>query len=414
MNWPVRTVWKLILCLGLGCEPSSGWLPLVPQGPSASAPVLGDVGCLPGAADCNVCATNVVAQFASAAWRSTLNRWSFGAPVLAELAPRAAYYPVRGHVQGFVQLNAGAERYAMVHSQEAKHAASLSFLGLRSGQLQLESLYRVGGSSGHTSGAFVLGRYVGLIDVKGQLALVDSIAAFEHQPLRAQQLKLSSSDGEAPFAKDPRAYGLSDWSGGIAMTKLATGAYLLMANKGGGSAGVSHFFRMDPFEGRGTPVTVALEAVGRAEFPVNPVLDRQYHHSENAALITECETGQLFAVHVGSNDAVRGGTTEIGGHQTFWRVSRVVLRSGAVDLEPVGVYLRAAHLRYCHGRSAGSAFVDAATRNITLLCHERGQGNSRRGPWRFWSERIEMPATTTQRVDPRAGATKERLRRQVR
>jgi hypothetical protein len=185
---------------------------------------------------------------------------------------------------------------------------------------------------------------------------------------------------------DPKHHGLTDWSGGVAMAKLPSGNYLLLANEGGSSAGKSHFFELASFAGRAEGAELPAREVGHAEFPIAAQLCAEHHHSENVALITECGTQQLYAVHVGSNDAVRFGKTEVGGHRTFWRLSRVVQGERGVTLQPLGAYLRPAHLSYCHGRSAGTAFVDPATRRLDLLCHERAQGNTHRGPWRFWSE----------------------------
>jgi hypothetical protein len=203
---------------------------------------------------------------------------------------------------------------------------------------------------------------------------------------------------------------LTDWSGGVAMAKLANGQFLLLANEGGNSAGRSHLFQVEPFAGLAEDTTVQATEVGEASYPAAAMTCAEHHHSENVSLITECGTGQLYAVHVGSNDAARAPNFEAGGFQTFWRVSRVVAVDQHATLEPVGTYLRMAHLGYCHGRSAGSAFVDPETRQITLLCHERDQFDPKHGPWRFWSEAADtapltVPGTTRPITTERPPAT---------
>lgn len=381
----------------VACCPETGW---VLQSPDAVAPRVafrGDDTCERGAADCNVCAPDVVGQFAGG-WQGQQRKWRFDEPVQGNLAPRRAYAPLAGHVQGFVRLNVAPEAYAMLHSHNGRPMASISFIGERNGALALESLYRLGAPDGHTSGAFVIGQYVGFLDADRQLALVDGHAPSAHSRLVVKHLKLSNPDEtEGNFMDDPQHHGLTDWSGGLAMAKLQGGTYLLLANEGGGSAGKSHFFELAPFE-EATNTELPAREWGHAEYPPATQLCAEHHHSENVALITECGSGDIYAVHVGSNDAIRFGKTEVGGHRTFWRLSRVVQDRNELTLEPVGVYLRQAHLSYCHGRSAGTAFVDPTTRRIDLLCHERAQGNTRRGPWHFWSESSvpgELPARLT-------------------
>jgi hypothetical protein len=373
-----------VLGLALACCPETGWRPQAPDEADAAAAVLADDRCAANAPDCNVCAHDVPAQFAEASRQGQRRTWGFASPAWADMASSRAYSPLHGHVQGFVRLNLEPEAYAMVH--DGDRMASISFIGVRAGSLELESLYRLHIANGHTSGAFVLGRYVGFIAEARRLALVDSYAAFERRSIAVQHVMLSHPNLDEPFMADPKGHGLTDWSGGVAVAKLQSGKYLLLANAGGEFAGNSHFFEFGAFQGVPDGAALAAQEVGHAEFPIAARLCAEHHRSENVALITECGTRHLYAVHVGSNDAVRFGKTEVGGHRTFWRLSRVVELEGEKTLEPIGVYLRPAHMAYCHGRSAGSAFVDPATRRIDLLCHERAQGEARNGRWRFWSE----------------------------
>lgn len=162
----------------------------------------------------------------------------------------------------------------------------------------------------------------------------------------------------------------------------------------GGIASLSFLGRRGPrlqleslyrFQGAPGVAPVLAREIGESEYTPSGFVCGRHHRSENVSLITECGTGQLYAVHVGSSDSLRAEGFEPGDFQTFWRLSRVVVVQGHARLQPVGTYLRKAHYGYCHGRSAGSAFVDPETRAIELLCHERAQQTPRRGPWRFWS-----------------------------
>lgn len=391
------------ISLLLGCNhvcPGAGWHPEVPEAPETDAaaeaevqPLKGDVTCLPGAADCNVCAPNIQAQFESK-WSGAVHDWSFARPRPGHaVPPRRAYFAgFNGHAQGFVRLNPPHDGYAMVHSKgRPRGFASLSFISAETPQpepkLELASLFPLQARRGHTTGVFVLGDQVGVLIAPRSLAFVDVRAAFESKP-QVRHLQLWNPDDGVPFMEAPKAHGLTDWSGGIAMAKRATGDFVLLANEGGdrASSGRSHVFIVAPTRPLldGTPVPTI--EVGESAYPVGFPLCNEHHHSENVTLITECGSGDIYSVHVGSNDTVRARGFEPGTFHTFWRLSRLVLQDGQVTLEPRGVYLRKARLEYCHGRSAGSAHVDPVTRRVHLLCHERAQHDASRGPWHFWEQ----------------------------
>jgi hypothetical protein len=380
----------------LGCScPELGWCAAaapISRAALPPRPLVGDVSCQPNDTDCNICTPDVEAQFASP-WRGKLAWWTFRSRPGLEVPPLAAYAALKGgHVQGFVRLNGPTEAYAMVHSVGIGGIASLSIVAPDADGLGLVNLYRLPARKGHTSGAFSLGKYVGLIDAPRTIALLDPFAQGGGRLVHF----VLSGDPKAGFMSSPRDHGLTDWSGGVAMTKLASGSYLLVGNEGGAgvSSGRSHLFEVDDFE-TATSRELAAREIGEASYPVAGLACEKHHHSENLSLITDCKTGHIYAVHVGSNDSfelARG--PELGAYHTFWRVSRVVLERGRAALEPVGVYLRRANLDYCHGRSAGSAFVDPDTGQLELLCHERDQLVASTGVWRFWSQASTAAATS--------------------
>jgi hypothetical protein len=376
-----------------GC-PDIGWNPEEPDAEQAEVslqeaqPLKGDTTCLPGAADCNVCAPNVQAQFEATRWHGNIGGWSFDPVPALAVSPRRAYRAgLHGHVQGFVRLNTSDEAYAMVHSRaDSKGFASLSFIGIASSRRQLLSLFPLPAPEGHTTGAFVLGDQVGVLVEPRVIAFVDVASSFAGTPaIRRVEL---SGPKDAPFMVSPQAHGLTDWSGGIAMAKRDVGDYVLLANEGGSdaSSGRSHIFYLPSVRSLPDRSQVLAQEVGKAAYPVRSPQCAEHHHSENVSLVTECGTGDLYAVHVGSNDRDRHPKLETGTFHTFWRLSRLIVQDQQVTLEPRGVYLRMASFDHCHGRSGGSAFVDPVTRRMHLLCHEREKIDPSRGRWHFWSQ----------------------------
>jgi hypothetical protein len=383
----------------LGCNhacPVAGWHPEVPEAPEAGAapeeepqPLKGDATCPPGAPDCNVCAPDIQAQFEAAQWRGEVRGWSFEPRPGHAVPPRRAYFAgLNGHAQGFVRLNTPGEAYAMVHSKgRPRGFASLSFLADTGSRLELLSLFPLAARGGHTTGAFALGDQLGVLVKPRTLAFVDVASALAGTP-RIRHIELWNPDDGLPFMAAPKAHGLTDWSGGIAIAKRAPGDYVLLANEGGdrASSGRSHVFIVAPTRDLLDGSQVPTVEVGKASYPVGFPLCAEHHHSENASLVTECGSGDLYAVHVGSNDSVRARGFAPGAFHTFWRLSRLIVQDGEVTLEPRGVYLRRASLDHCHGRSAGSVYVDPETRRLHLLCHEREQHDAERGRWHFWQQ----------------------------
>jgi hypothetical protein len=402
-----REKWRhgLVRCVvsGLGAALSScslaTWHAAEPSAPAPSA-LHGDLHCAADEPDCNPCAENVAAQFAGPSWSEGNASWHFqrfqeshGVTV-----DQAYHRSPLDHVQGFVRLNGAGVRYAMVHSGGRSRRtglfAPLSLIVQQAdGQNWLSELLPLEAERGHTSGLFTLGRHIGMFTRDNHLALLDTSTDLNAPVVEYELLK-------APA--DFKALGLSTRSGGVAMVRLAEGGYLLVANEGGDgpSSGHSHFFRvhgdLSTLAGGAAQHPISVLPIGHYQYPVEPPGPSDYHHSENLALLTECETGELYTVHVGSSvpsrqrrpvpkpEFVRDTP------RTFWRVSRVVIATDGAQLEPVGVYTRPSTLERCFGRASGSAFV-LPDHRLELSCHQRNHVVTDRPTWNFWQHLSELP-----------------------
>jgi hypothetical protein len=360
----------------------------------------GDLTCGAGEADCNTCAENVAAQFGGSGWSRGNAEWHFQKFQSSHgvTVDRAYHNDARHHVQGFVRLNGPGVRYAMVHSggrtRRGILIAPLSLVVQRpDGESWLSELLPLSAEHGHTSGLFTLGRHVGMFTRDNRLALLDVAAGLNAPVVEVELLK-------APA--DFKRLGLSTRSGGVAMVRVAEGGYLLVANEGGDgpSSGHSHFFHvlgdLPTLAGGAEQHPIHVVPLGEYQYPVSPPGPTDYHHSENLTLITECGTGELYTVHVGSSapsyrrrpkpklNLVRNPP------RTFWRVSRVVISQQSPRLEPLGVYTRPSTLERCYGRAAGSAFV-LPDHRIEVSCHQRAHALTGQPLWRFWRHVSELP-----------------------
>jgi hypothetical protein len=358
----------------------------------------GDVRCRAGEDDCNTCAENVAAQFGGGVWSEGNADWQFQAFQSSHdvTVDQAYHNSPLDHVQGFVRLNGPGVRFAMVHSGGRRYPrhlfAPLSLIvQAPDGQNWLSELLPINAEYGHTSGLFTLGRHIGMFTRDNHLALLD-VAAGLNAPIVEYELLNAPSRF--------RALGLSTRSGGVAMARLAEGGYLLVANEGGDgpSSGHSHFFRvlgdLSTLAGGAAQHPISVLPLGHYQYPVEPPGPSDYHHSENLALITECKTGDLYTVHVGSSlpSYQHGPKSKFVRNppRTFWRVSRVVISAEGAQLEPVGVYTRASTVQRCFGRAAGSAFV-LPDHRIEIYCHQRKRAVTEWPLWNFWRHLSELP-----------------------
>jgi len=388
----------LFACLVACSAPT--WHPVRVSAPAPSS-LHGAWDCSPDDPDCNSCATDVRAQFRDGSWQKGDNQWAFEPRRnFHGITPDEAYHgSILEHVQGFVRLNGPGVRFAMVHSGGLEHSgarfASLSIIDERAqGGLGLSELRSIDAAAAHTSGLFTLGRYVGMFSADGVLSLLDTSGDRSGPQL----------DFTLPIP-GPRAHGISSRSGGVAMIRLAEGGYLLLANEGGDgpSSGHSHFYwvQNDLRTLTSSSAQLNVRDLGDWQYPYAHDGPSDYHHSENLSLLTECQTGDIYAVYVGSSQSLIQALGPLG--RTFWRVARVVVSGQGVELEPIGVYTRLSSPERCFGRAAGSAFVQADHR-IELLCHQWEHFRGYSPAWQFWEHLASVPASSI--PPPESGAPK--------
>lgn len=330
----------------------------------------GDLACRSGDDDCNVCAPDVRDQFRRAAanasgrmertWR--FEEWSHrywpGRPSAA-----GGSVPVRpydtldpdtgtwewlgvpsGHVQGFVRTNSPAYPYVGSHSNKGDdHFGSVFVIASdREEGLELTALHTT--VDRHPSGVQVIGDHAIVGDAEA-LRVIDLSRPHDLQPDR---LRLP-----APTDGGPR----SEFGGGIAMARLAPERYLLMSSTPGNRENETKYHRMFVVEGSLSNLPAArITPIGSAIYTNPSDWPRGYAHNENASIVTECETGDLYAIHTsgqGANDAA-GGLEGNG----FWRLSKLgydVFWNPTIT--PVDVFEMSQDAATCHLRSAGTVTV---------------------------------------------------------
>lgn len=316
----------------------------------------GDVTCSPTERDCNVCANDVKRQldriFLEGRHTPTAGAWYFSWGSLyapSYLAPQVAFEDgtLQGHVQGFART--GHPTYPYVGSYSNKDDSAGTVFVIRpsssSGRNELRYLHRSIESEWHPSGVHALGHYIA-VDESDKLRLID----------------LDDPYG-APIVYDPDSVPggepMASAGGGLGIARLHDGGYLVTAtNPGGGGADprYSHHWRLDgPLE------SATMTYLGGTYHQLRPEWGGDYHTSENLSLITECETGQIYAVHT-TGDALTNGT----GH---WRLQRLEHGPSGPVFRSLAVYEEWQNMSTCYLRAAATAYADDDGR-ISIYCHQ--------------------------------------------
>lgn len=317
----------------------------------------GDTTCGPNERDCNVCARDVRQQFDrlfSGHRDDHHDTW--------ELRWNTRYWPdlmsppdafddgnlvAHGHVQGFVRTGSPTYPYVGSYSDDA-HGSVFVVRADSAGNERLAYMHQSIGQERHPSGVHALGHYVGVIE--------RTRYPHEHQ--------LRFIDLDNPFGADilhppPNSHGFGTGGGGIGLARLGRQRYLAVTtNPGGGGNDVrsSGVFVLD-----GSLETGRLTHLGTNAHQRPARWGQNYRTAENVSLITECETGQIYAVHV-SGEPLDGGS----GH---WRLERLEHGPTGPVLRGLKAYTDWQNINRCFLRAAGTAYA-GDDGIIDLYCHE--------------------------------------------
>jgi hypothetical protein len=325
----------------------------------------GDDTCKPGDRDCNMCAVTVREQFDDAlregklSWKADEYDFNWdkhyepsglsGSDVFDD-----ADTIQKHHIQSFVRTNHPTYPFAASHSDN--DVGGIFFVHERaSHQKKLFSIQAA--SNGHPSGMHALGSYVAVAED-------ESIRWFDvSRPEQPQETRFAVDRGE-----DSKLAG-----GGLGLAKLrGGGTLLLVAPNGGRNTTTSKFYYL---HGDFTaPSRVSLLGHDRSsawleklreEGPVSS--DSWLITSENLSLVTECGTGDLYAIHAtGDDDTI----DNIGESGAIWRLSRVGWTQSGPALLPVSSARVTQNRGDCHLRSSGTVATDADGR-LKFYCHQR-------------------------------------------
>ena len=366
-----------------------------------TARAIGDIECLPGSPDCNTCVNNVRQKFDelfnSGYWRQ--ESWRYGwttryAP--SNLTPESVYddgtagdffgVPVN-HVQGFVHTNSTLLPLAMSHSDDAH--GSISLIRPNGLSNELHAIHAT--EAHHPSGMFTLGKYVGFMDGRRILRFIDLNRSLESHRI-AYMIPREFEPGPQPVPDPiidcwnepelagaglcatptaPVPHSVGTGGGGVAVTRLLGGAYLMVGSEGSERGG-NHFLLL---EGNlENPSRMRYMGFLEYEGP------SQYIASENLSLITECGTGDIYTVHVSGDDLVDYWPVTAGeGH---FRLSKISWNN-TVD-RPVLTYQTGRKIdqddENCWLRGAGTIY-STPSRGVEAYCHARDENST--GPSRF-------------------------------
>ncbi len=348
-----------------------------------SVPIKGDLSCRRGDADCNPCTADVPGQFAKmrrgeANWKRKPWRFEWGNRYAPDsIRPYEAFDEdshianafglSSAHPQAFVRTNEGPAWYAGTHSQKESGRPGTVFIveqGPR-GKKNLVALHRT--KTQHPNGLHVLGRFL-LFAERPNSRNLDELRVID---LRRRTVAQDITHLIPEAVGDSRAF--KQFGGGLGSAKLSDGSYLLISTVPGDrktqNEDRSRKHRYHQFynmKGDLTdPSELTMRFLAEQRFTPNRAVAQKYEFSENLSLVTECRSGDIYAMHSsGDGDAVDG--LEGSG---YWRLSKLVRTGGEPQLEPIDVFEVNQTAKSCHMRSAASVGV-APNGKLEFLCHQ--------------------------------------------
>ena len=314
----------------------------------------GDVRCRLGQGDCNVCAVNVKQQFQKAAaqqisWRS--KPWRFTWPQRYpphNLSPMDIFNgdPAHAlgipdkHVQGFVRTNSVRYPYAGSHSHK-KRGGIFVIRQERDGKKFLSSLHHTKGK--HPSGVHIIGKYL----VYGQ-----------NNRLYFKDIESVNQRNDLSLPLPKPSFG-----GGLGVLKLAKDSHLIVTSGPGGQDSrprFNRFYHLRSVNGRPVSIRFISESSTKkpAEWP------RGLGYSENLSLITECGTGDIYAVHTTGDEKGMSAITGKG----YWRLSKLSQRGKVLGLKAVNAFTNRQNMKSCNVRAAATVHVNPQHK-LEFYCH---------------------------------------------
>jgi hypothetical protein len=263
------------------------------------------------------------------------------------------------HPQAFVRTNGGPGWYAGTHSAPGSDRPGTVFIvdQAADGKKSLAALHRT--ETKHPNGLHVLGKY--LLFAERPANQPDKLRVID---LR-HRLSVNAIDHAIPRPSGTAA-GWKMFGGGLGTARLSDGSYLLISSLPGDrkhSKRLHQFYNMKGNPGVDGGLT--LQFLHEQEFRPTATVPSKYQYSENLSLVTECGTGDIYAFHSSGDgeaiDALVG--------RGYWRMSKLVLRGGKPELDPIAVHEIQQNTDDCHMRSAASVGVSPGGK-LELLCHQ--------------------------------------------
>ncbi len=202
------------------------------------------------------------------------------------------------------------------------------------------------------------------------------VHALGHHVIVNEKDKLKILDLDDPYGS-PKVYDPADLAvggdqirssgGGLGIVRLDDGRALIASTNPGGNGNhirSTYFWTID-----GALMSGTLRYAGGGDHLRRPEWGDHYRSSENMSLITECETGDIYALHT-TGDSLPFST----GH---WRLDRVEQGPSGPVLRGIDVFGDWQDWNNCYLRAAGTAYVNDSG-IIDLYCHEY---DARREEW---------------------------------
>ncbi|WP_299875769.1 hypothetical protein [uncultured Cocleimonas sp.] len=314
----------------------------------------GDTNCRIGQPNCNMCAANVQQQFKRAAanqirWQT--KPWSFTWPQkyppqnlrpldIFNGDPAHALGIPDTHVQGFVRTNSSLYPYAGSHSHK-KRGGIFVVKQSGNGTKYLSTLHRTKGR--HPSGVHIIGKYL-VYGLGKRLHFMD---------INSQNQDLEFS---LPIEK-------ANFGGGLGIVKLADDRHLVVTTGPGGQDNrprYNQFYILETSNGRPS----SLKLINQSSTQKPSKWPKGLAYSENLSLITECGTGDIYAVHTTGDEK---GISAITGNG-YWKLSKLVQKDRALGLSAINAFTMRQDMKSCNVRAAATVGVTPQKR-MEFSCH---------------------------------------------